>query len=86
MAKLQKKDIIAPISKEILVEELNKDRFIRKTNYGDNEIYVITHHNSPNVMKEIGRLSGVTFATASGGTGKEIDVDEFFLLFPEIIS
>jgi len=77
MAKPQENKIIAPISKEILVEELNKDRFIRKTNYGDNEIYVITHHNSPNVMKEIGRLRELSFRLAGGGTGKEADIDSY---------
>ena len=77
MAKPQERDIIAPISKEILVEELNKDRFIRKTNYGDNEIYVVTHHNSPNVMKEIGRLRELSFRLAGGGTGKESDIDSY---------
>jgi len=77
MSKPQEKEIIAPISKEILVEELNKDRFIRKTNYGDNEIYVITHHNSPNVMNEIGRLRELSFRLAGGGTGKEADIDSY---------
>jgi hypothetical protein len=77
MAKPQEKDIIAPIPKEVLVEELSKDRFIRTTNYGDNEIYVITHHNSPNVMKEIGRLRELSFRLAGGGTGKEADIDNY---------
>jgi len=71
------KDIIPPISKEALLDELTKDRYVRKTNNGSNEIYIITHHNSPNVMREIGRLREVTFRHAGGGTGKEIDIDEF---------
>ncbi len=53
MAKPNQKDIIAPIPKDVLADELTNDKFIRTTNYGENEIYVITHHNSPNVMKEI---------------------------------
>lgn len=69
--------IIHPIDKEILLSELTKDRFVRKANSGDNEIYIITHHDSPNVMKEIGRLREVTFRAAGGGTGKEIDIDDF---------
>jgi hypothetical protein len=47
------------------------------TNYGNNEIYIINNHNSPNVMQEIGRLREVTFRQAGGGTGKEIDIDQF---------
>ncbi|MBL7882834.1 MAG: GNAT family N-acetyltransferase [Bacteroidia bacterium] len=70
-------NIIEPISKEILEAELNKDRFIRKANNGNNQIYIITHHDSPNVMREIARLREVTFRAAGGGTGHEIDIDEF---------
>ena len=33
--------IIAPISKEIIKQELNQDRFIRTTRKGGNEIYSI---------------------------------------------
>jgi hypothetical protein len=71
--------IIDSISKDALLAELNKERFVRKTNNGTNEIYIITHQNSPNVMREIGRLREVTFRQAGGGTGKEIDLDEFDL-------
>jgi hypothetical protein len=57
--------------------ELTHERFVRKTNNGTNEIYIITNHDSPNVMREIGRLREVTFRHAGGGTGKEIDIDDF---------
>ena len=68
--------IIPPISREVLQEELSKNRFIRETNKGNNEIYIINHHDSPNVMKEIGRLREITFASAGGGTGNSFDIDE----------
>ncbi|MBI1836257.1 MAG: GNAT family N-acetyltransferase [Flavobacteriia bacterium] len=71
------KDIISPISKEILLKELNNNRFVRKTRKGDNEIYIVNQHNSPNVVQEIGRLREVTFRAAGGGTGDSIDLDEF---------
>lgn len=71
------KDIIAPIEKKILLSELNEDRYVRHTNNGSNIIYIITHNDSPNVMREIGRLREVTFREAGGGTGKEIDMDDF---------
>ncbi len=70
-------DIIAPINPDILVEELSKDKFLRKTNKCDNEIYVVTHHDSPNVMKEIGRLREISFRTAGGGVGLSYDIDEY---------
>jgi hypothetical protein len=77
MPKPTMKDIIAPVSEELLVKELNRDRFIRKTNYGDNEIYIITNNNAPNVMLEIGRLRELSFRLAGGGTGKEADIDKY---------
>jgi hypothetical protein len=70
-------EIIAKIPREALLDELTRERYVRKTNNGNNEIYIITHQNAPNVMKEIGRLREVTFRHAGGGTGKEIDIDEF---------
>jgi Acetyltransferase (GNAT) domain len=73
------KPLIEPIPREILESELNPDRFIRKTNKGDNEIYIVNQHNSPNTMREIGRLRELTFRSSGGGTGKEIDVDKYDL-------
>ncbi len=69
--------IIDPISLDVLEAELTQERFVRKTNKGDNEIYVLNHHNSPMVVKEIGRLRELTFAKAGGGTGKSLDLDDF---------
>jgi len=70
-------NIIDPVAKNVLESELTADKFIRDTNNGDNKIYIITHHNSPNVMREIGRLREYTFRIAGGGTGKSIDIDEY---------
>lgn len=69
--------IIAPVSKDLLQKELDNVGLLRHTNKGQNEIYIITHHDSPNVMREIGRLREITFRHAGGGTGKSIDIDEF---------
>lgn len=71
------KEIIAPIDRELLKSELNSDRFLRSTRKGENDIYSVNIHNAPNVLKEIGRLREVTFRNAGGGTGEEIDIDEF---------
>ncbi len=70
-------EIIQPIAKEILKSELTPERQLRMTNKSHNEIYVITAHNAPNVMKEIGRLREIAFREAGGGTGKDMDIDEF---------
>lgn len=70
-------EIIPPIEKSLLKQELTKERQLRMTNKSNNEIYVITAHNAPNVMKEIGRLREIAFREAGGGTGKSMDIDEF---------
>lgn len=70
-------EIIQPVSKELLKTELTPDKQLRMTNKSHNEIYVITAHNAPAVMREIGRLRELAFREAGGGTGKELDIDEF---------
>ena len=71
------KEIIAPISRELLKSELTEDKRMRLTNRSNNEIYVVTWQNAPNVVKEIGRLREIAFREAGGGTGKAMDIDEF---------
>ncbi len=70
-------EIIQPVDKELLKKELTPERQLRMTNKSNNEIYIITAHNAPNVMKEIGRLREIAFREAGGGTGKSMDIDEF---------
>ena len=74
---IQMEEIITPISKEVLKSELTEEKRLRFTNKSHNEIYVITAQNSPNVMKEIGRLREIAFRAAGGGTGKSMDIDEY---------
>ena len=69
--------IIAPISKELLKSELTPDKQLRLTNKSNNQIFIVTAHNAPNVLKEIGRLREIAFREAGGGTGKDMDLDEF---------
>ena len=70
-------EIIHPIDKAVLKSELTPDCQLRMTNKSHNEIYIVTAHNAPNVMKEIGRLREIAFREAGGGTGKDMDIDEF---------
>ena len=70
-------DIITPVPVEAIMDELTRDKFFRKTNNGGNEIYVLSAHDSPNVMSEIGRLREISFRNAGGGTGLDCDIDEF---------
>ena len=69
--------IIPPVPRELIKAELSNKNFLRHTNYGGKDIYVTTAHLSPNIMREIGRLRELSFATEGGGTGKEVDIDDF---------
>lgn len=69
--------IIDPVDPHLLEEELNEQKFVRNTNNGYNKIFIITAHDSPNVMRELGRLREITFRDAGGGTGKSLDIDDF---------
>lgn len=74
--------IIEAIPTELIEAELTASAFMRKTNKGNNEIYVVTAHTAPNVMREVGRLREIAFRAAGGGTGKDCDIDRFDLMDP----
>lgn len=69
--------IIPAIPVAILEKELSTERFVRVTNNGSNHLYIVNHHNAPNVVREIGRLREVTFRESGGGTGLDCDLDHF---------
>jgi hypothetical protein len=71
------KQIIEPVDRELLLSELTPDKFVRQTNNASNELYIFTAHNAPNLMREVGRLRELSFRTAGGGTGEEVDIDEY---------
>ena len=71
------KKVIDPISKNTILKELNENTFVRDTNYSNHQIFIVNHINSPQTILEIGRLREITFRSAGGGTGKEIDLDDF---------
>ena len=68
--------LIDPVELSILKSELNEVTFLRTTNNGSNQIYDVNIHNSPNTLREIGRLRELTFREAGGGTGLACDLDE----------
>ena len=70
-------EIIAPVDKALILAELTPDRLQRKTNHGDNEIYVVNWQNAPNTVREIGRLREISFRQAGGSAGLAMDLDEF---------
>lgn len=70
-------EIIKPVNKQLILSELTSERQLRMTNKSNNRIYVVDAHNAPNTLREIGRLREIVFREAGGGTGKELDLDEF---------
>ena len=72
--------IAPPVDRELIKKELKQKHFLRKTCRGNKEIYITTAHLSPNIMREIGRLRELSFATEGGGTGKPVDIDDYDLL------
>ncbi len=73
-------DIIAPISKKVLKAELTEEKHLRMTNKSNNQIYIVTAQDSPNIVREIGRLREIAFRSAGGGSGLSMDLDEFDLM------
>ena len=69
--------IIDPIPVEVLKAELTADKQLRMTSRSNNEIYIVTWQDSPNVVREIGRLREIAFRAAGGGTGLDCDLDEY---------
>ena len=69
--------IIDPIDKSLIKSELTVQKRVRVTNKANNEIYVFTAHDSPNLMKEVGRLREIAFRHYGGGTGLEADIDKY---------
>lgn len=74
--------IIDPIPTEAIIAELTPDRFLRETNKGHNQIYIVDGRTAPNIMREIGRLREIAFRAAGGGTGKDCDIDRYDLMEP----
>jgi len=71
------KEIIPSIEREKIEQELTENKFVRDTNNAGNKLYILKNNDSPNIMREIGRLRELTFRAAGGGTGKELDIDKY---------
>lgn len=75
----QPKEIIAPVSTEKMiseVEELRKQeaRLLISKNY---EVFLAPSKSIPNLIREIGRLREITFREVGEGTNNAIDLDEY---------
>ena len=69
--------IIDPVPKELLMAELTPSKLLRETNRAGNMLYLVDYQDSPNVLREIGRLREIAFRDGGGGTGAALDLDRF---------
>jgi hypothetical protein len=69
--------IVAQLPLDQIIAELTKERLLRRTNNGNNEVYIFDNNDSPVLMHEVGRVREITFRHAGGGTGHSIDIDNF---------
>ncbi|MDE6098109.1 MAG: GNAT family N-acetyltransferase [Muribaculaceae bacterium] len=74
--------IIDPVDTALIESELTPERFLRTTNKGGNELYIVDAYDSPATMREIGRLREIAFRSAGGGTGKDCDIDQYDTMQP----
>ena len=69
-------EIIPAVDRALIKAELTQEAFVRYTNNGNNEVYLVNYHTAPHIMREIGRLRELTFRGAGGGTGLSLDIDD----------
>ncbi len=69
--------IIDAVDRKLIINELTEETFLRHSSKLRNQLYLVNYHNSPNIMREIGRLRELTFREAGGGTGKSADIDSY---------
>ncbi len=72
--------IIDPVDVSLIESELTPEKKLGDTNKGGNELYVVTWHDSPNTVREIGRLREVSYRDAGASSGKSMDLDEYDMM------
>jgi len=74
---MEMKPVVDRLSLDHIMAELTPDKLLRKTNNGNNEVYIFDNNSSPVLMQEVGRVRELTFRHAGGGTGHSTDIDDF---------
>ncbi len=75
----QPKKIIAPVTTEKMIEEIDRlrdtdSRLLESKNY---EVFFAASQQIPSVLREIGRLREITFRAVGEGTNNAIDLDDY---------
>lgn len=70
-------NLLPLVPSEVLERELQKARFVKQTDRGNNQIYTFSGHDCPHLMIQVGILREMAFRAGGGGTGLSIDIDEY---------
>lgn len=73
----KQEQIIDLLPSNVLQKELIKARLVKETENGNNQIYVFSGKDCPNLMVQVGILREMSFRNGGGGTGLSIDIDRF---------
>jgi putative hemolysin len=77
--KRKPKKIIEPVNPVKIFNEIKKiqqteSKLLQSKNY---EVFLVSAQQTPNILKEIGRLREITFREIGEGTNKEVDLDKY---------
>jgi putative hemolysin len=79
-------DVIPPVESELIENELVSLPTSQKIiSQGEFDVYLAFSNESPNALKELGRLREETFRAVGEGTNLSIDVDEYDLYYHHLI-
>jgi hypothetical protein len=67
--------LINPVEPQLIQSELTGDRYV--TSLKGIDLYVVTAHDAPNTMNEIGRIREREFRMVGAGRNVATDIDEF---------
>lgn len=76
MERVEQLPIVDPVAPETIEREL-EPFFLRNTVNAGNILYRFRGPDAPQTMRELGRIREIAFREAGGGTGQELDIDDF---------
>ena len=84
--KTKAKEIIEPLPKDLVAEELEKlPASCKVVSQSEFDIFLVFPLEIPNAMKEIGRLREITFRAVGEGSNKDLDLDEYDIYYHQLI-
>ncbi|MCB1147035.1 MAG: lysophospholipid acyltransferase family protein [Leptospiraceae bacterium] len=78
------KNVVHPVDRRLMLEELKNGDLLGTTDDGM-KISLLEYADSPNVLREIGRLREITFRKIGEGTGKKIDLDRYDQVYKHLV-